>query len=93
MHILECNYFWMQVSLSCFALFEKIYLSLILEEGILMLSFTKNENTFCCSAGSVKYNKDEKEKLLKTTLCLLSSSNLSGGVFLTQCFDHQLRNF
>jgi len=61
MHILECNYFWTQVSLSCFALFEKIYLALILVIGILMLSFTKNEKTFCCSARSVEYNKDEKQ--------------------------------
>lgn len=68
MHILESNYFWMQVSLFCFALFEKIYLALILVEGVLMQSFTKNENTFCCSARSVKYNQDEKQNRLKTTL-------------------------
>lgn len=69
MHILESNYFWMQVSLFWFALFENIYLAVILVEGILMLSFAqKNENIFCSSARSVNYNKDEKQNLLKTTL-------------------------
>lgn len=33
MHILKCNYFWTQVSLSYFALFKKIYLYLAVVEG------------------------------------------------------------
>lgn len=92
MHILESNYCLTQVSLSYFVLFEKALFSSKFSGRYFNTVFYKKKkkrHTFCCSARSVKYNKDEKQNWVKTTLyfdlsasiCLLSSSNLSCVVF------------